>query len=78
MKNKKVTIMHGHGEDSIFIKYNKGEKVFVDGRFIIAGESLEENQKRWNKYVDSHIKKCNKELKKEKIKSRIRSIFKNI
>lgn len=76
MKKKKVKIMHGHGKDSIFVEYNKGEKVFVDGRFIIAGETLEENQKRWNKYVDSHIKKIERDRKKEKIKSKINSILK--
>lgn len=39
--------MIGGGDESIFVKINKGEKIYSNGSYFIAGETLEENKKRF-------------------------------
>jgi hypothetical protein len=71
-KEEKVTVMIGGGDESIFIKVNKGEKVYSNGHKFIAGETLEENKKRWEdkmKETNKEWEKFNKRLDKEEKKS---------
>lgn len=62
-KDEKVTIMVGGGDTPIFMRVGKGSKVATSNGYYIAGETLEENKKRWgNKFSSSSkdIEKLNK------------------
>lgn len=67
-KSKEVTVMIGGGDESIFIKVPRGEKVFTPNGYFIAGETLEENTKKFEERKQMVIekeKKLYKRLDKE-------------
>lgn len=75
MSNKKeekdVLIMIG-GESETFKRVSKGEKVKTKDGFFIAGETPEENKKRWEQELeetDKRLEKINDRLEKEIKKS---------
>ena len=61
---EKSIVMIGGGDQSIFIKVNKGEKVRVGDSYIIAGETYEENKIRHEKRLDDIVKQTEKMEKK--------------
>lgn len=50
-KSKRVTVMIGGGDSSLFIKTNKGKKILTADGHYIAGETLEENKERWENSI---------------------------
>lgn len=46
-QSKTAPVAFGTGEHLIFVEYEKGERVLTSNGYIIAGETLEENKKRW-------------------------------
>ncbi len=50
-KSKTTTVMIGGGDDSLFIKTNKGKKILTADGHYIAGETLEENKERWENSI---------------------------
>lgn len=71
-KSKETLVMIGGGDESIFIRVPKGKKIWTPDGYFIAGETLEENKKRWEQEVektDRRFKKLNKRLDKEIKKS---------
>jgi hypothetical protein len=63
--------MIGGGDESIFMRVPKGKKIWTPNGYFIAGETLEENKKRWEakmKETDKEWKKLNKRLEKEEKK----------
>ena len=71
-KDKMVTVMIGGGDESIFIKVPKGKRILTPNGYIIAGETLEENRKRYedrfnevSKRLEEENKRYEKELLKE-------------
>lgn len=63
-KKEMVTVMIGGGDESIFIKVPKGKRILTPNGYIIAGETYEENVKRYNDRFDSLIKTIDEENKK--------------
>lgn len=61
---EKSIVMIGGGDQSIFIKVNKGEKVRAGDSYIIAGETYEENKLRYEKRLDDIVKQTEKMNKK--------------
>lgn len=61
---EKSIVMIGGGDQSIFIKVNKGEKVRVGDSYIIAGETVEENKLRHEKRLNDICKQTEKMEKK--------------
>lgn len=59
-KDKKVTIMVGGGDSPIFMSVDKGSKVVTPNGYYIAGETLEENKKRWENEFSSSSKAIEK------------------
>lgn len=75
-KDKEVLVMIGGGDQSIFVKAKKGEKVYIgDGLRIEAGLTLEEEKKRWDKKLEQVAKQIEKEERKERVKQKIKSMF---
>lgn len=71
-KSKEVTVMIGSGDESIFIKVPKGEKIPTSDGYFIAGETLEENKKRLEqsaKEIFENFEKSYKKFDKEYKKS---------
>ena len=50
-KSKTTTVMIGGGDDSLFIKVDKGKKNLTTNGYYIAGETLEENNERWENSI---------------------------
>ena len=50
-KSKTTNVMIGGGDDSLFIKTNKGKKILTADGHYIAGETLEENKERWENSI---------------------------
>lgn len=82
MKNKKiekVIVMIGGGDESIFLKMNKGDRLLIDGHHTIVGESLEENKQRYEERYNEIIKKeqemFNRFDRQRKI-TKVKSLFK--
>ena len=72
--SKEVTVMIGGGDESIFIKVPRGEKVITPNGYFIAGETLEENRKKFEEHEQMVIekeKKFYKRLDKENQPSRL-------
>lgn len=70
-KDKKTLVMIGGGDESIFMRVPKGKKIWTPDGYFIAGETLEENKKRWEQIMDESDKrmsifniKLDKEIKK--------------
>lgn len=63
-KSKEVTVMIGGGDESIFIKVPRGEKVLTPNGYFIAGETLEENRKKFEEHEQMVIEKEKKFYKK--------------
>lgn len=61
---EKSIVMIGGGDQSIFIKVNKGEKVRVGNSYVVAGETVEENKLRHEKRLDDIFKQSEKMEKK--------------
>lgn len=59
-KSKEVTAMIDGGDESIFIEVPRGEEVLTTSGYYIAGETLEENKKRWQQKVKTFL-----QIKKE-------------
>lgn len=57
---EKSIVMIGGGNQSIFIKVNKGEKVRIGDSYIIAGETVEENKLRHEKRLNDICKQTEK------------------
>lgn len=66
-KNNLVTVMISGGDQPIFVKVPKGEKIITTNGNIIAGESLEENKKRLNSKIDDKIILKIKKLSRKKL-----------
>lgn len=67
-KDKETLVMIGGGDESIFIRVPKGKKIWTPDGYFIAGETLEENKKRWEQMMDESNekwKKFNKKMDKE-------------
>lgn len=56
-QSKETLIMIGGGDESIFMRVPKGQKVLTPNGSFIAGETLEENKKRWEQMMEGPIKK---------------------
>lgn len=72
VKSKTTTVMIGGGDESIFIEVPKGEEILTPNGYYIAGETLEENKKRWEereKKVTRRFEELNKNFDKEYQKS---------
>lgn len=63
-KSKEVTVMIGGGDESIFIKVPRGEKVLTPNGYFIAGETLEENRKKFEEHEQMVIEKEKKFYKR--------------
>lgn len=50
-KSKITTVMIGGGDDSLFIKTNKEKKILTANGYYIVGETLEENNERWENSI---------------------------
>ncbi len=50
-KSKTTSVMIGGGDSSLFIRVNKGKKILTTDGYYIAGETLEENKKRWENSI---------------------------
>ena len=75
-KDKKVTVMIGGGDSSLFVKVKKGTKVYIgNGLWQEAGLTLEEARKRTNKKLDKMYKEIIREERKEQVKQKMKSIF---
>lgn len=71
-KSKDVLVMIGGGDESIFMRVPKGKKIWTPNGYFIAGETLEENKKRWEQKMedsDKRMTKFHKRLDKEIKKS---------
>lgn len=67
-KDKETLVMIGGGDESIFMRVPKGKKIWTSDGYFIAGETLEENKKRWEQMMDESDekwKKFNKKMDKE-------------
>ena len=69
MKNKKkepefVNFMVGGGDESIFIKVPKGKRILTPNGFVIAGETYEENVKRYKDRAERLEKEWKEEEKR--------------
>lgn len=76
--SKKVTAMIGSGENTMFIKVNKGERIMIgtgeDSCFVRAGISLEESRRELDDRVDdaiyskpvAFVKKLQRKVRKNK------------
>lgn len=75
--DEKVTVMIGGGDESIFLKVKKGEKVYIgDGVIVEAGLTAEEARKRFDKKMKTIIKEIKKEQRRENVKQKVLSLFK--
>lgn len=68
---KKSIVMIGGGDQSIFLRVNKGEKVRIGSSYVIAGETYEENKLRHEKRLDDIVKQT-KKMEKKHTKDTIR------
>ena len=62
-EEKKVTVMIGSGENALFTHVDKGKKIYSNGSYFIAGETAEENKKRWEKREAELLKEMKFEKK---------------
>ena len=72
-KDKQTLVMIGGGDESIFMSVPKGKKILTPNGYFIAGETLEENKKRFEEKKlksDKKWKKFNKKMDKELSKTR--------
>lgn len=71
-KDKDTLVMIGGGDESIFIRMPKGKKILTPDGYFIAGETLEDNKKRWEQELEDsnkRLEKLNDRLAKEIKKS---------
>ena len=61
---EKSIVMIGGGDQSIFLRVNKGEKVRIGSSYVIAGETVEENKLRHEKRLNDICKQTEKMEKK--------------
>jgi hypothetical protein len=68
-KSKDTLVMFGGGDESIFKRVKKGTEICTPNGYFIAGETLEENNKRWEKMKTEgdYLYKLNKIKDKEKL-----------
>ena len=59
-EEKKVTVMIGSGENALFTHVDKGKKIYSNSSYFIAGETAEENKKRWEKREAELLKENSK------------------
>lgn len=70
-KDKKTLVMIGGGDESLFMRVHKGEKIWTPDGCFVAGETLEENQKRWKQTLDEFDgkQKFNKKMDRKSSKT---------
>jgi len=60
-KEEMVLVMIGGGDESMFIKVPKGSKISTSYGYIIAGETYEENRRRYEDRFNALIKRIDEE-----------------